>query len=189
MIEKYITSLEKLSNPAFQSRSDLNAWKSKTINLITRIYGNNSKQEEQVNGIEFKNYPSSTFAGVTAGGGNNAASCEKEASELISGFISDIQEFGLPDKLVDNDSGNDKINIALTQYQNQTVNINIIWESIEDELTGKQVKELRKIIEGKGNKDEKKKKVLEKLSDFGANVASNVLSSILTNPAILSAFG
>jgi hypothetical protein len=183
MKDKFIKALEEISNPQISNQYHLGAWQAKAINIVSRIYGDDSKQENQINKIDFKKYPSMRFNGVSTGGGNNSVECSGQAKDLILGIIDDLKTFGIPEiKNKESDSG---INISVNQMQNQSVNINIVLESMEDELTGKQMKELKKILKGKDKPEEKKKKILGKLTEFGSNVASNVLSTILTNPAIL----
>ncbi|MFC0603123.1 hypothetical protein [Winogradskyella pulchriflava] len=184
MIEKFIKALEEIKNSKITNEYELQSWQAKAINIIVRIYGNNSKQEEQINKIKYKRYMSVTIDGHTTGGGNNASLCSRQATELISSIINDLESFGIPE--TQNTESGSGINISLNQMQSQTVNVNIIWESIEDELTGKQLKELKKILKGKDKPESKKKKILEKLAEFGTGVASNILSTILTNPGIIS---
>lgn len=177
MIDKIISSLKEIEAPNFNSVHDLRSWKSKAINIIIRVYGDNSKQEKSIDEIDFTNYISINGAG----GGNNGKHCEREAQEIIRGLISDIGNFGLPDKKETKNSG---INISLNQSQNQTVSVNIIWETIKDELTGKQAKEIQEIVNGDDEPESKKKRIFDKIKSFGSDVASNIIAGILTNPSI-----
>ena len=73
-----------------------------------------------------------------------------------------------------------------TQTQSQEIAVNIFLEAIKDELTGKQVKELREIIElNKETPDEIKPKLMEKLQGFGIGVLSGIIGNIITNPSII----
>lgn len=177
MIDKIISSFREIENPSFNSVCDLRSWKSKAINIIIRVYGENSKQEESIDRIKCIEHVG--FNG--SGGGNNGKLCEKEAQEIIKGFIADIAKFGIPDKKENQNSG---INISLNQSQNQTVNVNIIWETIKDGLTGKQSKEIEEIVNGNDEPELKKNKIFEKIKSFGSDVASNIIAGILTNPSI-----
>lgn len=181
MIEKYITALEGIENPKILNSYDLNVWQGNAINIVVRIYGIDSIQEEQIKNVFFKTYASGSINGQSWGGGNNANLCQKQASEIIKGFISDLKTFGLPEPKKENQSG---INILLSQNQNQTVQIHFIWDSIKDELTGKQIKELEEVINVKEPIETKKTKVLDKLKSFGGDVLTNIVANILTNPAI-----
>ena len=111
----------------------------------------------------------------------------KMASEFIKGLVYDIKKFGLPQiKEVEKNNNGFSINLHQNQNQNQnqTVNVNFIWEAIKDELTGKQVKEIDEILEGKDEPGVKKSKILDKIKSFGSDVASNIIAGIITNPAL-----
>lgn len=117
-------------------------------------------------------------------GGNNLKECQTLAQEIIKGFISYISTFGIPDKKENNNSG---INISLNQSQNQTVSVKILWDSIKDELTGKQAKEIEEIINSSDQPENKKKNIIDKVKSFGLDIASNIIASVLTNPSIYGA--
>lgn len=56
--------------------------------------------------------------------------------------------------------------------------------ALEDELTVSQLKDVKEIMKTNEPKEEKKKKVIDKIKSFGGDVASNILANILTNPNI-----
>lgn len=69
-----------------------------------------------------------------------------------------------------------------SQSQNQQQAANIFLEAISDELTGKQVKELKvALADEKGGK---KGSLIEKVKSFGLDTLSNIVANIVTNPAI-----
>jgi len=74
------------------------------------------------------------------------------------------------------------INIHLTQ--NQNININLLVSALEEELKVSQIKELKEIMNSQETNPHKKNKIIEKLKNFGENVASNILANILINPNI-----
>lgn len=71
------------------------------------------------------------------------------------------------------------------QNQTQSLAINLFLEAIKDDLTGRQVKELKKVI-AKSSSDKEKARdgIIAKLKSFGDNVAANIVANILTNPVI-----
>lgn len=79
------------------------------------------------------------------------------------------------------------LNITNTQQQTQTqeIAVDIFIEAIKDELTGKQLKEIKEICEKKDNSPETKSKIVDKLKSFGGDVLSNIVANIITNPSIL----
>ncbi|HEY9001924.1 MAG TPA: hypothetical protein VIM89_11270 [Mucilaginibacter sp.] len=114
---------------------------------------------------------------------------EKHVKHLVFMIIENMREelkvFGLPGN---NDLKIDKsitINNQHTLSQNQTLNISLLKEVLQDSLTGKQYKELTEIV--KEEKDTKKasSKIVEKLKSFGSDVASNIVASLITNPHLI----
>ncbi len=76
-----------------------------------------------------------------------------------------------------------------SQNQEQSVAINLFLEAIKDDLTGKQVKEIKDILaECENDKPKAWKSIVEKLKSFGSDVASNIVANILTNPVIWNSF-
>lgn len=74
-----------------------------------------------------------------------------------------------------------------SQSQEQSLAINMFLEAIKDDLTGRQIKELKEIIKRSGDdKDKARNDIIEKLKSFGSNVASNIVANIITNPMIWS---
>ena len=60
-------------------------------------------------------------------------------------------------------------------------------DAIKDDLTGRQVKELKDVIAESGDDKEKARdNIIVKLKSFGSDVASNIVANIITNPLIWS---
>lgn len=72
-----------------------------------------------------------------------------------------------------------------TQNQQQLLAVNLFLDAIKDDLTGRQIKELKEVVT-EADKDLEKARpgIVEKLKSFGADVASNIVANILTNPTI-----
>ncbi len=75
-------------------------------------------------------------------------------------------------------------NQHVVQTQSQEIAINIFLESIKDELTGKQFKELKTIVSEEPEPEKAKSKVIEKLKSFGEDVLTNIVANVITNPSI-----
>lgn len=76
-----------------------------------------------------------------------------------------------------------------TQSQEQSFAIDMFLEAIKDDLTGKQIKELKEVLTESGNDAEKARGgIIEKLKSFGSDVAANIVANILTNPIIGGGF-
>ena len=87
----------------------------------------------------------------------------------------------------------DAINVVTTinnsnsqsQSQEQLMAIELFVEAIKDDLTGRQIKELKSVVAEADNDLQKARPgILAKLKEFGADVASNIVANLLTNPMI-----
>lgn len=98
-------------------------------------------------------------------------------------------------KTIDNNQNGITVNANISntnsqsQNQEQTLAVNMFLEAIKDDLTGKQVKELKGVIaESAGDKEKARSGIVEKLKSFGSDVASNIVANIITNPSIWQSF-
>lgn len=74
---------------------------------------------------------------------------------------------------------------AQSQSQKQSLAIHLFIEAIKDDLTGRQIKELKEIVAEENNDLQKARpNILAKLKEFGVDILSNVVANILTNPTI-----
>lgn len=72
-----------------------------------------------------------------------------------------------------------------TQNQEQSFAAELFLEAIRDDLTGRQIKELKGVVAEADNDLEKARPgIIKKLKSFGADVASNIVANLLTNPTI-----
>lgn len=89
--------------------------------------------------------------------------------------------------------GKDAINVITTinnsnsqsQSQELSMAVELFIEAIKDDLTGRQIKELKAVVAEADNDLQKARPgILAKLAEFGSDVASNIVANILTNPMI-----
>lgn len=89
--------------------------------------------------------------------------------------------------------GKDAINVITTinnsnsqsQHQEQSLAFDLFIDAIKDDLTGRQIKELKAVVEEVDNDLQKARPgIIAKLKEFGTDVASNIVANILTNPMI-----
>ena len=106
---------------------------------------------------------------------------------LVEVLIEEINEMGLPEHKIEKSPG---VSLTVTQHQNQTqeIAISIYLESIKDELTGRQMNEIKEILKDIKDISIAKPQVIEKLKSFGGDVLSNIIANIITNPTILASF-
>lgn len=179
MEDKVLEALNELLEETQKIRDSysLEDWKNNATNLIIRIYGKNSVPEKQIENMKY-----SINIGFNT---DNVDNRKLQAQELVRGLIKEIKRFGLPE-LVDNKK-EEGLNINITQSQNQEtrISLSLFIESIQEELTGSQLKELQAVIsDNKLDKEEKKSKIINKLKHFGGDIATNILANVLSNPSL-----
>ena len=78
------------------------------------------------------------------------------------------------------------INNTNSQSQSQQLlAVELFIDAIKDDLTGRQIKELKAVVAEADNDLQKARPgILAKLAEFGKDVASNIVANILTNPMI-----
>lgn len=89
------------------------------------------------------------------------------------------------DDLTSNQSFTITNNNQIEQNQTQTLAVNMFLEAINDDLTGRQIREIKEVLEESGSDKEKARNgIIEKLKSFGSDVAANIVANLLTNPVI-----
>ncbi len=73
-----------------------------------------------------------------------------------------------------------------SQSQEQSIAIDIFLEAIKDEITGKQLKELKAIAKDEPNPEKVKNKILDKIKSWGEGISASIVANIITNPNIWS---
>ena len=89
--------------------------------------------------------------------------------------------------------GKDAINVITTinnsnsqsQSQEQSMAVALVIEAIKDDLTGRQIKELKSVVaEADNDLHKARPSIIAKLKEFGSDIASNIVANLLTNPMI-----
>ena len=80
-------------------------------------------------------------------------------------------------KVVDNSVN---VHVNQTQSQQQSQSLDLFMDIIKEELTGKQYKEIKEIVETESNPTQVKTKLVDKIRSFGIDVVSNIISNIIT---------
>ncbi|MFC1734164.1 hypothetical protein ACFL6I_28000, partial [candidate division KSB1 bacterium] len=107
----------------------------------------------------------------TSGNSDYMESCKKMGRVVLEASIDELETFGLPEKNTQED--NTVIEVLLT--------------AIEDELTGAQFKEIKKIASSLDKEEEKKSKLISNLKSLNAENLAGILGNIISNPAISKA--
>ena len=72
-----------------------------------------------------------------------------------------------------------------SQSQEQSLAVELFIEAIKDDLTGRQIKELKSVVAEADNDLQKTRpRIIAKLKEFGSDVALNIVANLLTNPMI-----
>jgi hypothetical protein len=167
MATKEITLLKQQIEKLDIKDFDLSAWKKFTIVFLARIFGDDSPKISQIEKIE-SDYSSWSLRD-TSGSSSIIEASKKLAREILEAAIAEIEIFGIPGKT------DDTVSIEI---------INIINETLQDELKGSQYKELTKIIKSSLSAKEKQSKIAEKIKIFGYETSIGILSGILANSKI-----
>ncbi len=91
----------------------------------------------------------------------------------IPQVISVIKDSNVIDKTVN-------VHVNQVQSQQQSQSLDLFMAIIKDELTGKQYKEIKEIVETEPNPTQAKTKLIDKIKSFGVDVTSNIISNIIT---------
>lgn len=180
LIKERISKIDEIGkNHQINSEFDfgVEAWKSGTIILLERIFGKNNQKITQIEKIEL--YRSNhDVVGIEA---YNINTIKHEGKEILLSAICELETLGPPEQ---EEVNNGKINLTLIQNQEQSqkIKLNIIQDAFQEELTGKQLKELQELIDNESDVKSRKAKIVEKLKSFGNNIITNIVANILTNP-------
>ena len=112
--------------------------------------------------------------------------CIKSYKSLLQNLILEINIIGLPSKNDIKFDNQIKIENEINLSQQQSTSIELDIGLLKDAFTESQFDALREIIKGEKNEETFKPKILEKLKEFGSDVSSNILASLITNPEILN---
>lgn len=111
--------------------------------------------------------------------GQDLKSMKNMFSGLLENLSNEIRAIGIPKK--NKEKGN-MVNANITQNQS----FSLFFDSIKDEITGKQLRELKEIIANEPDLEKAKPKIIAKIKSFGSDICSNIIANIITNPAIWS---
>lgn len=145
MAEKEIALLKGQIERLNEKRFDLEAWKSHTIIFLERIFGKESSKIKMIKNLTYDYSSWSLRDTAAAGKTKDKDPVRLQAEEILSAAITELESLGLPQI----NQGKDKI-----------------WQLLEDELTGKQLKELEKLADSEStDRTEKMEKIIGELGN------------------------
>ena len=115
-----------------------------------------------------------------------------EAFALLPVVVPDNHIVQVTDR---SDTARDTINVTTninntnsqSQNQEQPMAVQLFIEAIQDDLTGRQIKELKTVVADANNDLQiARPGIIAKLKEFGSDVLSNIVANVLTNPVIWS---
>lgn len=166
--------IDKLAN--IGSLENWNNWHQSTLVFVVSIYGEKTTKHYQFYNIS--PWPTTISSNTIP----NIRKAINQAQSLLESFIIDIEEFGFSqqnEKATKNETTT--INIAnnnnLTQSQN--IELNIIFETIQDELPPKTMREIEEVTKSKEPQENKLKKIGEILKKSGENVIASALAKLI----------
>lgn len=146
------------------------------------------------------NYPSDKYVNEfeVVSNGNKSPEQQKKLLAILEAFA--VLPTVIPDNRITQvaekkGDGKDSINVVTTinnsnsqsQDQGQSLAVELFIEAIKDDLTGRQIKELKAVVADANNDLQKARPgIITKLKEFGSDVVSNIVANILTNPSIWS---
>jgi len=143
MAEKEIALLQEQIERLHEKKFDLEAWKNHTLIFLERIFGKDSSKLKMIKelGYDYSSWNLRDTAAV--GKTNDKDPVLMQAEEILNATIAELKSLGLPK----------------TKQEKEK-----IWELLNDELTGKQMKELEILISSEdADKTEKVTNTLLKL--------------------------
>jgi hypothetical protein len=153
MAEKEIALLKDQIARLDERKFDLQAWKNRTIIFLERIFGKESPKLKMIKELHY-DYSSWSLRDTAAGGSaKDKDPVRIQAKEVLEATIAELESLGLP------------------QQKQEKLKIR---ELLEDELTGKQVKEMDALLNSDDpEKSEKMTKILEAIP--GENLAATII--------------
>ncbi len=143
MAEKEIALLQEQIERLGEKKFDLEAWKNHTIIFLERIFGKDSSKLRMIKDLGY-DYSSWNLRDTAAAGKTSDKDpVLMQAEEILNAAIIELKTLGLPHEKKEKEK---------------------IWDLINDELTGKQMRELETLIKSENtDKTESITKILESL--------------------------
>jgi hypothetical protein len=144
MAQEEIALLKQQIDRLDEKKFDLEAWKNRTVIFLERIYGHENSKLKMINDLHY-DYSSWSLRDTFAGGTEKDKDPVRiQAKEILEAIIAELETLGIPE----------------VKKEQQ-----ILLELLEDDLTGKQIREIDAALHAAPEeKEEKITKILENLS-------------------------
>lgn len=156
MAEKEISLLKEQLARLDEKKFDLEAWKNRTLIFLERIFGKDNSKLKLIQELHY-DYSSWNLRDTAAAGKTKDKDPVKmQAREILGATILELERLGLPEGEDDQRK---------------------VWILLQDELTGKQVKEIEAIL--KSDDQEKAKKIGNILENLEKENLSLLIAKLL----------
>lgn len=172
MPEKEIELLQKQVDKLGQKDFDLEAWKNFTIVLLAKIFGEGNQKIRQIEKIEY-DYSSWSLRD-TSGYSSYLETCKKLGREILEAAIEELKNFGLPEN---------------KEVSKNKISIDIIRQSLEEEMKVSQYKLLMNILTQQQSGKELKEHIVKFFDDYEKEQIERILAGILCDPEVASNIG
>jgi hypothetical protein len=150
MVEKEIILINKQLESLNSKNFDLEAWKSHTIIFLERIFGKESSKVRMIKELNY-NYSSWSLRDA-AGTGKDSDPVILKAREILEATKLELENLGVPKREEENLK---------------------IWSLLEEEMTGKQIREIKLILQ---TEDPDK---MEKIANMLFNLEKENMAAVL----------
>lgn len=157
MAEKEIALLKVQMERLDEKNFDLEAWKNHTLIFLERIFGKENSKIKMIKELTYDYSSWSLRDTAAAGKTKDKDPVRMQAKEILTATIAELESLGLP------------------QAVEEQVKI---WGLLQDELTGKQVKEIEAIL--KSDEKEKTEKITNILETLETVNLATVIAKLLT---------
>ena len=154
MIEKEIALINKQLESLNMKNFDLEAWKSHTIIFLERIFGKESSKVRMIKELNY-NYSSWSLRDA-AGTGKDTDPVILKAREILEATKLELEHLGIPKQEEENLK---------------------IWSLLEEEMTGKQIREIKLILQS--DEPEKMEKIANIIYALDKENLAVVLAKLL----------
>ena len=154
MNEKELILLQKQKEKLSEKHFNLEGWKLETIIYFQRIFGKDDLVIRMINELKY-DYSSWNLRDVS-GDKQFKEPVKAQAAAIIDAAIAEIETLGSP---------------------MQGTTTNKLWSALEEVLTGKQLKELKELVNGSGNLNA----IKEKINLLGKEDLVNIISLLIKN--------
>ncbi len=154
MAEKEITLLKRQREKLSEKTFDLEGWKNQTVLFMQRIFGEHHTIVKMITDLKY-DYSSWHLRDAT-GNEKSEDPVKMQARQILDAAIAELETLGLP---------------------SPEKKENPVWPILEDEMTGKQLKELKDIVNG--NDNDKTGKISERLNELKKESLVSIISRIM----------